>query len=322
MFAIILVIGFALAYVSSAQHMQSEEKEELKPERKHPSFFHRPAEENPADQLGFAKSLLLEGQNRAAMKQYLALVHKWHDSKEASEAQFMYAKLLEDSRKYIKAFDEFQYLIDNFTSGYSYEEALEHQFRIAYHIMTVRRFKFLFLPGFVAPERAVPLFEKITRNGPNWKKTPQAHYYLGFIYEQIKEYQKAVSAYELLNNRYPDNDFSEESQFKRAYCLYTIANKNPRDEVSCRNALSAITAFFVNYPDDENADTAKQYLEELKVRLTRMYFERAEFYDKIAKRPESALIMYRDFVKKFPYSELSEEADKRIEELKGKETNE
>ena len=46
--------------------------------------------------------------------------------------------------------------------------------------------------------------------------------------------------------------------------------------------------------------------------LARMYLEKAEFYDRIAKRPRSAIIAYSDFVRQFPLSKERKWVDERI----------
>lgn len=308
---------FFCALSAPAQDMEFEPQLEGLPHKKRPGIFHRPAKHSPADQLKYAEQLLAEQQTRKAMKQYVALVHQWHESPEAATAQLIYAGLLEKKRKYVSAFDEFQYLIDNYAGRFPYEEALEHQFRIANHIMTVKRWKFFFFSGFTAPERALPFFEKIVENAPHWDRTAEAQFYIGLIYEQIKQYEPAIKAYEIVRHRFAGSSFAAEASFRRAHCLYITANASRRNETTSRDALSALAGFLKDYPENTNADKAQLYLDELRERLAGMYYDRAVFYDKIAKRPESALIAYTDFIRKFPASAMAEQASKRIDTLKG-----
>ena len=86
-----------------------------------------------------------------------------------------------------------QYLIEYYAGSFPYEGVLERQFRIAQRVMTGRQGKLLFLPGFPAPERAVPMFRKIVENAPNWKKAPEAQYLVGVILEGNGEYAEAIA---------------------------------------------------------------------------------------------------------------------------------
>ena len=285
--------------------------------RKSPSFFHRPSKDSSAAQLGFANKLLSDGKQKAAMKQFSALVHKWHTSPEAPAAQLAYARILYDRKDYTRAFDEFQYLVDNFAGQFPYEEALDKQFRVANYLMTARRMKFLFIPGFRIQEQALPLFEKIVKNGPNWKSSVEAQFNIGVINEELGNHDEAIKAYDLLRYHYPDSERSVDASFRKAYCLYLAANANMRDETQCRLALSALAGFAGDYPKHGSYELAVKYRDELDARLANMNYERAVFYDKSGKI-KAAIIAYEDYIRKFPLSKLAGNASARIEILKGK----
>ena len=284
--------------------------------RKTPSFFHRPAKETSASQLEFANKLLADGKQKAAMKQYSALVHKWHTSPEASKAQLAYARIMYDRNDYKDVFDEFQYLIDNFAGEFPYEEALDKQFRIANYLMTARRMKFLFMSGFKIQEQALPLFEKIVKNAPSWKNSIEAQYNIGIINEDMGEYSEAITAYDAVRYRYPDSERAADASFRRAYCFYLTANESIRDEISCRKALSALASFIADYPKHASFELASKSRDELDDRLANMYLERAKFYDKTG-RKKAAVIAYEDFMRKFSSSRQAGDVSIRIETLKG-----
>jgi hypothetical protein len=46
-----------------------------------------------------------------------------------------------------------------------------------------------------------------------------------------------------------------------------------------------------------------------------LYYERAVFYDEAARKPEAAIIAYRDFISLFPSSERRKTAEERIKAL-------
>ena len=183
--------------------------------------------------------------------------------------------------------------------------------------------KFLFFPGFEAPERALPLFEKLVENGPGWSRAAEAQFLVAYTQEETGEFEAAVASYEILHYRYPRSEYAEESVFRRAQCLYRVAKSAPRNEESCRQALASYSAFLRDYPDNPKAAEAGQTLDDLKDRLARMYYERAVFYDKRGKTRKSALIAYQDFVRRFPASDLAASARDRVAELEDEaETNE
>ncbi len=284
-------------------------------ERKAPSWFHRVSRDTPAAQLAYAHGLLSKGELRRAGRAYNALVYRWHNSPEAVHAQLSYAKVLFDLRKYTKSFDEFQYLVEQFAGRFAHDEAIRHQYQIANHVMNVRHGKLLLFEGFSDPEQALPLFEKLVVNAPNWPEAAKVRLTIGIIHEEAKDYEEAVVAYETVEQFHPRSPEAEDAAFRKAHCRYILSRKARRDERSCREALSALATFKARYPLSERIAEVEAFHKELQERLAQLYYERATFYDRIAKRPESALIAYRDFVKKFPASSLADHADQRIREL-------
>jgi len=298
-----------------AQETDFETSEEEGHKRKRPSVFIRAAEDSPAAQLAHAASLQAEGKTRRAAKQYRALVHKWHDSAEAPTAQYAYATYLLERGRYEQAFKEFQYLIDNYVGHFPYDEVLEAQFRIANHVRTARRGRLLGLPGFEAPERALSLFEAIVGNGPRWHRTPAAQFYVGMIHEQTGQFEEAVDAYEVVTQRYPNSILAPAAGLNGALCLLEIARVSRRDEKAYWDAVSALSGFIRDYPDAEGVETARRHMDELLEKLAGMYYDRALYYDRTARRPKSAVIAYNDFLKRFPSSDKAGAASARVQRL-------
>jgi len=291
---------------------------EMEPEgtqRKQPGFWRRPERETPAEQLAHAEGLKAEGRIRKAARQYRALVHQWHDSPEAVKAQRVYAGMLEDQGKYDAAFNEFQYLVDYYSGQFDYGDVLDHQFRIANEVMNRRYGGLLFLPGFKSPERALPLFEQISENAPTWARGPEVQFLIGWVQEEDKRYGSAIRAYDTLRQRWPHDELAVTAALAGTRCLVRVADKSKRDEVSCQRALEALAGFIRDYPDDPNVDNVKEERDRLNRRLCKLHYDRAAYYDIIAKRPESALIAYSDFLRRFPYAEQAEAVSVRVREL-------
>jgi outer membrane protein assembly factor BamD (BamD/ComL family) len=294
---------------------QPQRKTEAGPRRKQPGWRRRPEKQDARAQLQYADALRAAGRTRQAAKQYDALVHAWPTAPEAAVAQRAYADLLLARGKQQAAFDEFQYLIDNYPGRFPFEEVLGEQFRIANHMSVVRHGGFLFFRGARDPARALPLYETILKNAPQWARAPEAQFQIGRIQEDVGEYELATAAYELLLLRYPRSALAAEASFGCANCRYQLAKAGPRDEEAGRRAFAALSVFLRDYPADARCAEAETSRTELKERLAAMSFERAAYYDEIAKRPEAARIAYADFIARFPTSTLRERAEQRLRAL-------
>lgn len=285
------------------------------PEKKRPSYFREPHKTTPASQLVYAGELVQRGWKRTARKQYRALVHQWHDAKEAPTAQKVYAELLEEAGYYRDAFEEYQYLVSYFGGLFPYETILDRQFKIAEHLRTATWGRFLFLRGFRRPKVALPLYTRLLENAPHWKRADEIQYGIGLIYEDMGERHRAVAAFEALDWGYPDSRLREEASFRRSQVLLELAQRSPRDEGSSREALSGLTRFLRDFPDSRYADTTLKALTEVKERLAGMYYKVARYYDTIASRPTSAVIAYRDVIRSFPTSSFALKARERMDAI-------
>ena len=311
-FACLLFVSVSCLHVLPAKAEEPYEETE----KKHSWLsWNKPAEKNPADQLLRANTFRNEGKNKKARKAYKALVVTWPGSAEAPIAQYHLARLLDEAGKLEKAFDEYQVLMDKYQSDFPYEEVLDRQFAIASKLMTTRKGEFLFLPGFEAPERAVPLFEKIVRNGPRWERAAEAQYMVGRANELSMEYESAVVAYMVTQQRYGNTPFAEQAAFGRAVCWYRMADESRNDEEALENAWAALVTFTQAYPQSEQIDLANAYKETILRRRAEMAYNKALYYDRIARKPESALLSYRHFVRLFPNSEWTAIAQARMDAL-------
>lgn len=255
---------------------------------------------------------------RKAANTYQALVYAWPDSPEAPKAQLALAQVQEHRQLYSKAFDEYQYLFDYYAGQFNYEQVLARQFMLANYLMTTPKGAFLFFHGFDAPERALPLFEKIIRNAPAWERAADAQLSVGIIHETNDENEEAVAAYEILQNRYGDAHLLAEASYREAHCLYKIYKDHPNNENACNAARAALVEHIRSYPRHERVDEARAFLQTLNNEQALRAFEQARYYDRIAHRPKAALIGYEEYLRHYAAlnPDLSAQARQRIEALK------
>ncbi|MCB1101271.1 MAG: tetratricopeptide repeat protein [Kiritimatiellae bacterium] len=277
--------------------------------------FSKPHAPDPAGQLAYAAELWSHQRFTKAFKAYRTLALTWPGSDEAATAQYMMGRILEQQKKWKDAFDAYQTLMDRYPGAFAYEEVLQRQFAIAKQEMNRKRGKFLLLPGYKAPEKAVELFEKIISNGPRTPIAPEAQFLIGQSYETSLDYELAMVAYMTTQQRYPASDYAEKAALGRARTLYKITREQPNDEASLEEAYAAAILFLNAYPDSEQADQVRDYRDNLFDRRVETAYSVAEYYDQIAKRPKAAMASYEKLIRAFPRSAQAEQARQRLEEL-------
>jgi len=291
----------------------SQSKEDDKPRVKRGIHWYRKPQCGTAQQqLQFAFKFYNDGRYRKAANAYQALVYAWPDSPEAPQAQLALAKVQEIRELFAKAFDEYQYLFEYYPGQFDYHEILGRQFKIANYMMKTPKAAFLFFPGFQAPERALPMYEKIIKNAPTGSMAATAQLNIGIIHELNEEEEDAVTAYEIMQNRYNDANLAAQASFREAHCLVKLQNERPNDEDACNAARAALVQYITTYPGHENVDQARGFLKTLNEQQAQRAYDLAKYYQTIAHRPKAAIIAYEDFLRKYPGTPLATNAKEQI----------
>ncbi len=288
-------------------------KDDDKPQAKRGVHWYRsPQCKTAAQQLQLAAKFNTENRYRKAANAYQALVYAWPDSPEAPLAQLALAKVQEARELYFKAFDEYQYLFEYYPGQFDYQAVLDWQFKIANYMMNTPKAAFLFFHGFDAPERALPMYEKIIKNAPTGSQAATAQLNIGIIHELNDQEEEAVTAYEILQNRYNDADLAAQASYREADCLVKIHNQRPNDEDACNAARAALVQYISVYPGHANVDKARAVLKTLNEQQAKRAFDLAQYYQKIAHRPKAAIVAYEDYLRKYPGTPLSTNAKEQL----------
>ncbi len=279
-------------------------------------LFLRPRKKAPEAQWAYVQDLDRAGKTRAAARQALALRIYWPHSPEAPQAQMLYARLLERRNHPQEAFDAYQHLLEHYAGHFEFNEVVDRQMQIAKTLMERKKGKFLFLPGFAAPERAIPLFDKIVASAPEGRHAAEAYYLTGVANQRIYEYDKAIDAFFTALNRFPDGEFAEKSAYAQAQCHIDISNDAPNDNRALDTARAACVLFLQRYPESTRRAAIEADLARIHDRQSRNAFALAQYYDRILRKPGAALIEYQSFVSLFPDDAQAPAARARIEQLK------
>lgn len=279
-------------------------------------LFNRPKKKTAEAQWEHVQKLDHANKIRAAANQALALRIWWPQSPEAPRAQLLHARLLDRRHHWLDAFDAYQYLVENYTGRFEFNEILDRQMEIAKIVMELKRGKFLFLPGFSAPERAVPLFGKIVASAPEGPHAAEAYYLSGLANERIYEYDLAIDDYFTALNRFPDSEFAEKSALAQAKCHLKISTEAPNDSRALDTARAACLLFLQRYPESARRGEIQADLDRIRNRQIDQAYALALYYDRNLRKPAAALIEYRSFAALYPDAQQTPDAQRRIDQLK------
>lgn len=306
-----------LVTILSTQELQADKAYDTREQERYWSIFLRTERENPQEELAYARQLESSGRLRSARRRYAALVKHWPTSPEAPQAQLGLARLLDKKGKLMDAFDAYQRLFDRYPGSFPVEEVLDRQFDIAIGVMNARKLRFIF-GGLSDPQAAVPLFEKIVANAPEWERAANAQYLIGRAYDMAGKEELAIPAYQALELRYGENPLASEAAYRKCKLLVDLSRRHKNDGRLREKALSELALFLARYSESKHCEEIQSMKQSLYERSARAVYDIARYYDDIAGRPEAALTEYRRLQREYPNSQWTEKAQDRIIELKPK----
>jgi outer membrane protein assembly factor BamD len=273
---------------------------------------------------GSAKELFdiaQEAENRGNLKRalsaYKSLVrHHPHDTLTPG-AVYRAAQLQEQMHMYIPAAEYYRLLVEHFPGSPHFDDAIEAQFRIGEMYLQGKKHKVLGVAIGSPLERAVEIFAAVVRTAPYGKYTARAQFNIGLAREKQDAVEAALDAYQAVIDKFPNEPVAAAAQYQIGYIWFQAAQAGSKDINATAKAKTAFQDFLFRYPNNEKAAQAKAYLERLDKRQTSNSFRVAQFYDK-QKKYRAAVIYYNEVIRQQPGSKESEEAKKRIDQLRAK----
>jgi len=108
-----------------------------------------------------------------------------------------------------------------------------------------------------------------------------------------------------------------DAQYQIGYIWFTAAQTGTKDAAAATNAKTAFQDFLFHYPKSEKAAQARANLDILEHKQTANSYKVAKFYDK-QKYYRAAVIYYNEVIRQQPGSVESNQAKKRIDQLRAK----
>ena len=258
-----------------------------------------------------------EGNYKRAIGAYKSLVKRHPKDKLASEALYRAAHLSELEHNYFVAAGYFSQLVEKFPGSPHFEEAIEAQFRIGEIYLNGKKLKFLGMPIASALDRAVTVFAAVVRTAPYGKYTARAQFDIGLAREKQGANDAAIQAYQAVVDKFPTEPVAVNAQYQIGYIWFTAAQLGTKDAAASTNAKTAFEDFLFHYPKSEKAAQARANLDILEHKQTANSYRVAKFYDK-QKYYRAAVIYYNEVIRQQPGSQESNEAKKRIDQLRAK----
>lgn len=278
-------------------------------------FAYKPA--TPEDHWKYAESLKENGHTRRARKQFDIFTKRWPEDAKASAAKQTVAEIYFDQGKNKKSFKAYEELIQQYyTNIKDYDSILDRQYTLAEKEMNRKRMRWLF-GGYRAPERAVPMFESIIKNAPQWERAPEMQYMIGQAYQKNDDQEMAVVAYAATEYRYPDSPFAEKAAVSKIESYKELVDSTPYSVDIREQAQLSATLFPELYTNSQQIAEVKDFGVKLHRLDAEHNYEVGRFYERVPRPPQtnSAAIYYNKVIKKFGDTEYAAKSAERLKVL-------
>jgi len=272
---------------------------------------------NAAELFQIAQTAEKEGNLKRALKAYKTLIKHHPKDSLAPAALYRGAQLQEQLHEYTPAADSFRELVEKYPTSPHFEDAIEAQFRIGELYLNGKKLKVLGIPLASSLDRAVTIFANVVRTAPYGKYTARAQFDIGLAREKQGANDAALQAYQAVADKFPNEPVAVDAQYQIGYIWFTAAQTGTKDAAAATNAKTAFQDFLFHYPKSEKAAQARANLDILEHKQTANSYKVAKFYDK-QKYYRAAVIYYNEVIRQQPGSEESNQAKKRIDQLRAK----
>ena len=272
---------------------------------------------NAAELYQIGQTAEKEGNPKRAIRAYKTLVKRHPKDALAPEALYRCAQLQEQIHEYAAAADSYLQLVERYASSPHFDDAIEGQFRVGEVYLNGKKLKVLGIPLASALDRAVTIFANVVRTAPYGRYTARAQFDIGLAREKQGANDAAIQAYQAVVDKFPNEPIAVDAQYQIGYIWFTAAQLGTNDAAAASNAKTAFQDFLFHYPKSEKAAQARKNLDILEHKQTNNSFKVAKFYDK-QKYYRAAVIYYNEVIRQQPGSEESNQAKKRIDQLRAK----
>src|SRR6266487_432931 len=258
-----------------------------------------------------------QGNLKRAIHAFKSIVRQHPRDALAAGALYRAAELQEQLHEYLGAADSFRQVVERYPSSPHFDEAIEAQFRIGEMYLGGKKKRVLGIPFGSSMDNAVTIFAAIVRSAPYGKYTARAQFNIGLAREKQGASEAAIQAYQAVVDKFPNEPIAADAQYQIGYIWFKAARTGTKDAAAITNARTAFQDFLVRYPNSEKAGQARANLELIEHKQTTSSYEVAKFYDK-QKYYRAAVIYYNEVIRQQPGSTESDQAKKRIDQLRKK----
>jgi FimV-like protein len=266
-----------------------------------------------ANVLANARQAENAGRTSKAQSLYQSIVKRYPFTKSAGEASFQNAVIIRHNGKMDAAFDAFQNFIQGYRDNPHFEAAIEKEYEIAEEAKGGKKQRGLLMISMkLNSSDVIKFYEKIIKNAPFGKYAPLSQFSIAEIYQDLKDKDKAVLAYQKVVENYPNTSQAAEAQF-RIGSISNIAAQRSEDASNLLAARDALRTYIATHPGGDRKQETELILHQVNTAEANKSLTVAKFYQRMGKTKSAAI--YLNEALKFGSPDISAQARTMLAQL-------
>ncbi len=154
--------------------------------------------------------------------------------------------------------------------------------------------------------KALPLFEELLSLYKGTDKAQDITYYYAYTNFKLEDYVMSEYYFTQFYRSFPRSPHAEETEFMRAFCEYLMSPVYSLDQSDTHKAIDAFQSFIDDHQNSPRVKEANKYIDMLRAKLEKKYFEIAKQYYTIESY-NAATVAMKNYLKQYPDSKYCEE---------------
>lgn len=274
--------------------------------------------DTPQDQLAYALEFYEAEEYEKAVNELRKLIRHYPRAREAAEAQYYLALNYERLDRPMKAFRNYQTVLEKYPFSERTAQIVKRQYEIGNEILDGKYKRNKFVSAVVGGDyNVIEIFRTVIKNAPYGGHAAPAQYKIGLYLLQKRMYQEARDEFEKTINDYPDSEWVKAARYQIAVSDAKRSAGAEYNQSVTQAAIDEFKDFVKTNPDAELSDAAKAQIQDLREKEAENSFIVAQFYEK-QKKDQAAKICYSEIVDQYKDTSWASKALEKIREISGR----
>jgi len=250
----------------------------------------------PKGEIALIRQYLDQGRARSALKAAKRFLDRYPTDSRREEAMMLAAQAEKDRGHYYKAYERFNYQLDQYPNGKFFERGIQRQYEIADAFLKGRKRRIWWgMARKSGVGDGLDILTGIAQRVPGTVGAEKAVLRAADYHYEAKQVVEAVDAYDSFIKMFPKNPRLGYAMLRAARATYAQYRGEAFDDTPLVDAQHRFSEFSRLYPEEAKKANIPMLLSQIRNALVRRSFATAKFYQRVGRR-KAAIFYYKKVI--------------------------